>query len=263
MNIIFNEDLFDTVKRPELNHKIDAIITSPPYNTSRVGSSDEYGSRYDTFEDYKTDEDYIDWTVNIFNAYDDILKKDGVILYNMSYGGDKPYLMWLTVAEIIKKTNFTTADTLVWKKSNALPNNMSKNKLTRIVEYVFVFVRKKEIKTFNTNKKILSRTQKTNQAIYENIYNFFEAKNNDGSTQLNKATFSSEFVKQLIDIYVPVNSLVYDSFMGTGSTAVGCVERSMQYVGSEISSEQCKYAEERIGNAVVENTSRPNILDFC
>ena len=32
MNKIFNEDLFITTNRPELQNKVDVILTSPPYN---------------------------------------------------------------------------------------------------------------------------------------------------------------------------------------------------------------------------------------
>lgn len=248
MDKIFNEDLLTTMKREELENKVDIVITSPPYNTSRVGASDKYGSRYDesTFKDKMSDEEYIEWTIDIFNHYDKILRKDGCVLYNLSYSSEKTYLIWLVVAEIIKKTNFITADCIIWKKGSAIPNNRSKNKLTRIVEYVFVFARKKDLKTFDSNKKILSRIERTGQANYENIFNFIEAKNNDGSTKLNKATFSSELVCKLLDIYAKPNSLVYDSFMGTGTTAVACVKSGMNYVGSEISDKQCDYAEKRI-----------------
>ena len=34
--------------------------------------------------------------------------------------------------------------------------------------------------------------------------------------------------------------------MGTGTTAVACVELNKQYIGSEISENQCKWAEERL-----------------
>jgi len=244
--MIYNEDLFETTKRSELKNKVDLVVTSPPYNTSRVGASDKYNSRYDEFDDCKTDQEYIDWTVDIFNAYDKVLRKDGCILYNISYSSENTHLIWLTVAGIIRNTKFTTADCIVWKKSNALPNNRSKNKLTRIIEYVFVFVRKDEFKTFDANKKVVSRIEKTGQANFENVYNYFEAKNSDGSTKLNKATFSSDFVCNLLDIYAKPNSLVYDSFMGTGTTAVGCIKKGMRYIGSELSEAQCVYAKERV-----------------
>ena len=238
MNIIYNESCKETMQRPELLGKVDLVITSPPYNTSRVGATDKYNSRYDTFQDFKSDQEYIDWTIDIFNGYDKVLIKDGCVLYNISYSSEKTHLIWLIIADIIKNTNFTTADCIIWKKSNALPNNRSKNKLTRIIEYVFVFVRKNEIKTFNCNKKVISIIEKTGQPNYENVYNFFEAKNNDGSNDLNKATFSTDFVRKLIHIYAKPNSLIYDSFMGIGTTAKGCIETKNRYVGSEISAEQ-------------------------
>lgn len=238
MNKIFNEDCLETMKRPELTGKVDLVITSPPYNTSRVGATDKYNSRYDTFQDFKSDQDYIDWTIDVFNGYDNILRKDGCVLYNISYSSENTHLIWLVVADIIRRTDFTTADCIIWKKSNALPNNRSKNKLTRIIEYVFVFVRKSELKTFDANKKIMSVIERTRQANYENIYNFFEAKNNDGANDLNKATFSTNFVDKLIDIYAKPNSLIYDSFMGIGTTAKSCVKKNMNYVGSELSEAQ-------------------------
>lgn len=244
MNIIYNESCFDTMNRSELQGQVDCVITSPPYNTSRVGASDKYSSRYDVFQDFKTDEEYIDWTCQVFNHYDKILKPNGCVLYNLSYSSEKTHLIWLVIADIIRKTNFITADCIIWKKSNAIPNNVSKNKLTRIVEYVFVFSRKSEFKTFEANKKITGRIERTGQANYENIYNFIEARNNDGSNPLNKATFSTELITKLIDIYVKPNSLVYDSFMGIGTTAKACIERKMNYVGSEISKQQIDHFEE-------------------
>jgi len=241
MNKIYNENCLDTMKRAELFNAVDLVITSPPYNTSRVGATDKYNSRYNSFKDSLTDNDYIDWSVKVFNGYDTILKENGVVLYNLSYSSENTYLIWLVIAGIIIKTNFTTADCIVWKKQNAIPNNRSKNKLTRIIEYVFVFVRKSEIDTFNANKKIVSKQHRTGQYDYENVFNFFHAKNNDGSNELNKATFSTDFVKKLIKMYAGENSLIYDSFMGIGTTAKACIDTWNRYVGSELSAAQIEH----------------------
>jgi site-specific DNA-methyltransferase (adenine-specific) len=232
------------MNRPELQGEVDIVITSPPYNTSRVGATDKYSSRYDLFQDFKTDQEYIDWTCDVFNGYDKVLKPNGCVLYNMSYSSEKTHLIWLVITDIIRKTNFITADCIVWKKSNAIPNNVSKNKLTRIVEYIFVFSRKNEFKTFDANKKVTGRIERTGQANYENIYNFIEARNNDGSNPLNKATFSTELITKLMDIYAKPESLVYDSFMGIGTTAKACIERGMSYIGSELSKPQIDHFEE-------------------
>ena len=153
--------------------------------------------------------------------------------------------MSLVVADIIRKSEFTLADIIVWKKKSATPNNVSHNKMTRIIEYVYVFCRKDEFHTFNCNKRELSKRD-TGQSIYENVFNFINAKNNDNSTDLNKATFSTELVRKLNNTYAKPNSVIYDPFMGTGTTAIACLVDGHKYIGSEISKEQCDYAEKRI-----------------
>lgn len=247
INKIYNEDCIVTMsKMPKI---IDVVLTSPPYNTSRVSNSErarkENEARYDIHLDNKTDSEYLDWSVDLFNGYDKILKQNGTVLYNISYSSENTDLIWKFVAEIINKTNFTTADTLIWKKNCAIPNNVSPNKLTRICEFVFVFARKTELDTFFMNKSVTSSNDK-GQKYYENIFNFIDAKNNDGSNNLNKATFSTEFVRKLLNIYAPENAIIYDSFMGTGTTAEGCIIEKMNYIGSELSKEQCDYASKRL-----------------
>ena len=62
--------------------------------------------------------------------------------------------MSLVIAELIKNSNFTLADIILWKKKSAIPNNVSSNKLTRIVEYIYCFVEKMNfILLIATNKK--------------------------------------------------------------------------------------------------------------
>ena len=164
----------------------------------------------------------------------------------MSYSSENSSLIWLLIADIIRNTNFTTADCIVWKKNSAIPNNRSKNKLTRICEWVFVFCRKTEIETFYCNKKVVSTIEKTGQANFENLFNFIEASNNDGSNDLNKATFSTDFARRLLLMYADKDFTVYDSFMGTGTTAEACIIEKMNYIGSEVSKAQCEYAEKRL-----------------
>ena len=231
---------------------IDIVLTSPPYNTGRNhGSMDNHEVRYDIYLENRDLDEYSEWTVDLFNNFDRVLKENGVILYNMSYGNENPTQMWLTVADIINKTNFTLADNIIWKKKSALPNNVSSNKLTRICEYVFVFCRKAEYKTFKCNKQVKSYS-KTGQKYYENIFNFVEAKNNDGSCKLNKATFSTELVEKLLNIYsTSDNDVLLDPFMGTGTTAVGCVKNNKKVIGFEFSEEQTKYALDRLQRFVV------------
>lgn len=224
------------------NIKIDKVITSPPYNIIRPNSTDR---GYDLYKDGMTNEEYIKWTLDIFKCYEQLLNKNGCIIYNMSYGTENTEVMNLTVAEILKQTNFTIADILIWKKNSATPNNVSANKMTRICEFIYVFCRRNEFHTFTSNKKILGYREDTQQAIYENVFNFFQAPNNDGSTDLNKATFSTEFVFNIIERYVSTNDVVLDNFSGTGTTIKACEMKGIKSIGIELSEKQCKYTVER------------------
>lgn len=259
INQLYNEDCNKTMdKMLEIGVAPNLILTSPPYNTERVGTGSAnrelYEHRYDVYEG-GDDAQYIQWTVDLFNRFDKVLATNGAVLYNMSYGTDSsqkgrnPHqLIWMVLGAIIERTPFTTADTIIWKKKSALPNNMSPNKLTRITEFVFVLCRKSEYKTFLPNKSVISY-RKSGQPNYENVFNFIEAPNNDGVTKLNKATFSSELVEKLLNIYGRKDNsdfLVYDPFMGTGTTAVGCQRFGVSYIGSELSTEQNDYAIARL-----------------
>lgn len=254
---IYNEDCFETMKSVPIG-QFDIILTSPFYNTNKKAGKTRTLSntsvkegqydyvRYDTHIDSMTNDEYCDFTENLFLEFDRVLNLNGVVLYNINYGAENTEGMFRAINTILTKTPFTVADVIVWKKSNALPNSCSSNRLTRIWEFVFVFCRNNELKTFNCNKAIKSY-RKNGQAMYENVFNFIEAKNNDESCPFNKATFSTDLVKQLLNRYaVGEKVTVYDPFMGSGTTAVACQELGYDCYGSEISENQCKWAKERL-----------------
>lgn len=251
---IYNEDCRQTMEDMPIGG-IDVIMTSPFYNTNKkqgksrtILNTNTTGYsylRYDTHVDSMTDIEYCKFTEDLFLEFDRILNLNGVVLYNLSYGNNNREGMFKAVNAIIENTPFTIADVITWKKSNALPNNCSPNKLTRITEYIFVFCRKNEVDSFYCNKPIVGE-RKTGQKSYGNIFNFVEAKNNDGSCPYNKATYSSELCEKLLKIYCPNNGVVYDPFIGTGTTAVACKRLGLDCFGSEISENQCRFALNRI-----------------
>ena len=245
LNVFYNEDCLETIKKIEPK-SVHCVLTSPPYNmTKRKGGYADKQLRYDEYQDWKTEEEYNQWTVNIFQELDKILIENGVIVYNFSYSIENPALPYTMIAALISQTNFTIADTIIWKKSNSIPHPASYNRLNRIVEFIFVIVRKKESKTFNCYKQVTKISPK-GQKYYEIIDNFITAKNNDESTDLNKATYSVELCTKLIKIYTKFNDVVYDPFMGTGTTGLACVINKRKFIGSEISKLQVEYSNERI-----------------
>ena len=260
-NRIFAEDCFKTMQRFKDN-EVSLILTSPPYNTSRNTKTEKarenHWSRYDVFVDTGSHEEYIEWTAKLFNEFDRVLAENGVVLYNINYGTDGESAtcdnLIDTIHSISANTNFMVSDVIVWKKNSALPNNTSPNKCTRIFEFIFVLCRKTEQKTYISNKQIKSVSAR-GQNFYTNMFNFIEAPNNDGSCNLNKATYSSDLVLKLLEMYAgQKEGIVYDPFIGTGTTAVGVLrfnkdyDRNYYYVGSELSEDQVKYAEDRIAD---------------
>ncbi len=253
IDTIYNEDCLSFIPKMD-NSTIDMVMTSPPYNTSRDGGNlQRTSSRYlkETFSDEKTPEEYIQWCIDIFNALEPKLKENGVIVWNVSYGGDTTQnwdntdTMWLCIADLIRNTPFTVADRIIWKKKTSNPNPNSPNKLDRICEDVFVFCRKNEIRTYHANKKV-SSTRDNGQKMYHTIRNFIEAPNNSETCSINKATYSVELCNAIFKIYAPAGGLVYDPFMGSGTTAIAAIESGLNYVGTEISREQISWAENRI-----------------
>ena len=249
LNKIYNQDCIEFMKKMvEDNKTVDLILTSPPYNTSRTtGTIENHEKRYDSYIENQTNDYYDNWTSSLFNLFDKILVHNGCVIYNISYGNENPSQMFTCINKVLSDTNFTIADVLGWKKHTALPNNVSSNKLTRIFEFVFIFCRKDEYSTFHCNKKVISKSI-TGQNIYENIYNIVDARNNDESTTLNKATFSTEFACKLLSIYGKRDGVVYDPFMGTGTTAVACKKYGVKFLGTELSKDQCDHALRRLNS---------------
>ena len=56
----------------------------------------------------------------------------------------------------------------------------------------------------------------------------------DGFKSELKACFSQHLVGELIRIYFPANSKIYDPFIGIGTTALACIDNGCYYIGSEI-----------------------------
>lgn len=253
---LYNEDCFKTMSRLD-SDSIDVILTSPFYNTNKKAGKNrtlknthikdgQYTHvRYDIHVDSMTNAQYNGYTIKLFNEFDRILNKNGCILYNISYGAENTNGMFEAVNAIITQTSFSVADVICWKKKSALPNSSSANRLTRIMEFVFVFCRDDEMKTFYMNKDVVS-VRKTGQKMYENMFNFIEAKNNDGTCPYNKATYSSELCEKLLLMYAPQECFVYDPFMGSGTTAVACEKLGLHCIGSEISRNQVLFSVERL-----------------
>lgn len=248
MNQIFNEDCFITIDERIGTKTVDCVLTSPPYNmTKRKGGISDSG-RYDVYTDWKTEEEYIQFTVDLFNKLNVVVAGNGTILYNLSFSKENPILPTLVVAAIHNQTEWTLVDKVIWEKHSAIPSPADRLHHTRKCEMIYIFARKSEKETFNRYPGI-SKVGTNGQTYYKTYNNIIKAANNDEPTKdLNQATYSTELCIKLLDLYTQENDIVYDPFMGTGTTAKACALINRQYIGSELSPAQCEYANNRIKN---------------
>ncbi|MFH1005819.1 MAG: site-specific DNA-methyltransferase [Bacteroidota bacterium] len=60
------------------------------------------------------------------------------------------------------------------------------------------------------------------------------------------ATFPDKLPEDLIKCFCPVEGIVLDPFMGSGTTAIAALKNDRSFIGFDISKEYCKLAEKRI-----------------
>ena len=61
-----------------------------------------------------------------------------------------------------------------------------------------------------------------------------------------KAVMHYDTANFFIENFSNENDLIYDPFMGSGTTALACKRNNRNYIGSEISKEYCDIANERL-----------------
>ncbi len=244
LNRVYNEDCKKTLNRIK-DKSIDGIITSPPYNICSKRKDCYYNNGYSEI-DGLTESEYLDVRTSEFKEFSRVIIDKGVICYNISYSKDNPVLPTLLVSKIHSETDLTIADIISWKKSNAIPFQTSPTKLSRLVELIYIFVKKEHLHDFNTNKEVSSFNENTGQKFYKNYVNLIDAKNNDGYKCKLKAAYSQELVSQLINIYFRKGSTIYDPFSGIGTTQLSCIKSGCNYIGSELDSEHYDILTKRI-----------------
>jgi len=228
---------------------IDLILTSPPYLASIRQDNHKYPGAKDQIKDNQSVGDYLSWIVDIFLQYERILKDDGVIAFNFSYTTFNPSLPYDLINEVFKNTDLRIYDTLAWKKKSAVPLSGHPNRMTRIVEMVYIFAKNPDFKANKTVKSI----SKTGQKYFKVYYNYLEAKNNDGKVEGHEATFSSEFAEYFIDLYSKEGEIVLDNFVGTGTTPYTAAKMNRQYIGIDLVEDFCDYSRKRIARLYKED----------
>jgi DNA modification methylase len=250
INKCYNENCLDTMaKMPD--GFIDLTVTSPPYDNLR------------TYNGYNFDFEAV--AKELYR----VTKQGGVVVWvvgDSTKDGSESLTSYRQVI-FFRGIGFNV-ETMIWEKtgSGCLGSNIFYG---QNFEFMFILTKGKP-KTANLicdreNKvksgmvKVnggLDRTGKGKDRVVErkpfgkrnNIWRFDTQKNSD-----HPAPFPEQLANDHIISWSNEGNLVYDPFLGSGTTAKMAILNNRNWIGSEISEEYCKIIERRITSA----SSRP------
>jgi site-specific DNA-methyltransferase (adenine-specific) len=229
VNKIYNENCLDTMARMP-DGFVDLTVTSPPYDNLRK------------YNGYSFDFEAV--AKELFR----VTKQCGVVVWvvNDSTKNGSESLTSFRQAIYFKEIGFNVHDTMIYAKNSYMP-----------FEYMFVFSKfvfsKGKPKTFNplmipsltAGTKKNRGGSKANENTYaerlrdektivnaEKIW-FYDVGKNDKTTH--NAPFPEQLANDHIISWSNEGDLVYDPFMGSGTTAKMAILNNRNWIGSEIS----------------------------
>jgi site-specific DNA-methyltransferase (adenine-specific) len=244
--MIYNEDCLETMARLE-DGSVDLTVTSPPYDNLRLYNGYSFDFEAVARELYR------------------ITKDGGVVVWvvgDATIDGSETGTSFRQ-ALFFKEIGFNLHDTMIYQKHNF--SNPSTNRYHQIFEYMFVLSKGKP-KTFNALKdrpnveagKIGSWGKNTSRQVDGTMverkrkvntefgmrYNIWRIKTE--MKPLHPAPFPEELARDHVLSWSNPGDIVYDPFIGSGTTAKVAIETDRKYLGSEISSEYWEIAQKRI-----------------
>ena len=248
INKIYNENCLDTMAKMPDNF-IDLTVTSPPYDDLR------------TYNGYCFDFE------NVAKELFRVTKQGGVVVWvvgDQTKNGSETGTSFRQALYFIN-IGFKLHDTMIYKKQDSVP--LSHKRYEQCFEYMFIFVKDK-IKTFNglkdkknvhagelfkgtfrdLNGKMKYSSGHKNKIIsdYGLRVNIWEYRTTKIIQKTHPATFPEQLANDHIISWSNEGDLIYDPFMGSGTTAKMAILNNRKYIGSEISEEYCKIIETRI-----------------
>lgn len=165
-----------------------------------------------------------------FKEFDRIVKENGSIIIFVR----SEYISY--AVDEAKKNNFDSKATIIWHKTNPIPQVRKKNYLSSI-ETIWWCARYNEKKCDYT----------LNFQTQNEMHNFFEYPLCGGLERFEHPTQKPlELIKKLLIIHSNENDIVLDPFLGSGTTAVACQSLKRNFIGIEISPEYCEIARQRL-----------------
>jgi len=237
INKIYNENCIDTLKKID-NDALDLVITSPPYNMNlRIRNGQycsrqivkEFSTKYDGFDDNLPIDEFYKFHLEVL---EELLRTSKIIFYNIQIvtGSKRAFF------KIIGKLSDYLKDIIIWDKGYAQPA-MAPMVLNRRSELILVF---------DSSNAISRQFENANfeRGTLDDVWNI---KRERKVVESHSAVFPSKLVHTIIKNFSNEGDLVYDPFMGTGTTAIVAKKLKRNFIGSETNKQYFDIINNRLG----------------
>jgi len=235
INKIYFEDCFEGMKRIDDN-SIDLIITSPPYFNARP----EY-AEWDSYEDY------LSFLNNILQSCFMKLKSIGRIAINVPDGyGRNPWIpIYADTCKLMQNIGYILRGSIVWNKQNGGGKTSwgswrSSSNPCLIDEHEMIIIAHKE------NPKLKIGTEIKKDLFLSLIHSVWNIKPETKRKLGHPAPYPLELPIRIITFLSSENTIILDPFMGSGTTAIACINTNRNYIGFENNKEYFDIANKRI-----------------
>ena len=162
---------------------------------------------------------------------------------------------------------------IIWAKRNGMPEPVT-DRFTKKHEYIFFMTKSekyyfnldvirdkhKEVSlnrnryklcAYNDDNASRSREMKAGELLNEkgknpgSVSDFWDI-TTKGSSSKHYASYNMDLIKKPILAGCPEGGIIYDPFMGTGTTAIAAIKSNRKFIGSEMSTEYIKICESNI-----------------
>ena len=237
---LINESCINAMEGMD-ERSVDLILTDPPYNLGKFMKDratnlkqmrpNFFGSA--GWDDLEFDE-WVEYMDKFFEEAARVSKIGGSMIVFMSI------IKVETIIRLAQKHGFYYKTTGIWHKTNPMPRNMNLHFINSTEAWIY-FVYKKHTGTFNNNGKA--------------VHDFFETSvTPTGERKFGKHPTQKpiQLLEQMILLLSNPGDLVFDPFMGSGSTGVAALKNGRDFIGSEISQEYCDICKSRMEMVVNE-----------
>lgn len=245
--LIYNADSLQLINHLP-KESIDLAITSPPYNIGKA------------YESIMPIPDYVEWCTTWMNGLYNVISDSGAFLLNLGYlevptkGRAVPisYLLW-------DKSPFFMQQEIVWHYEAGVA---SKKYLSPRNEKFIWYVKNQNQYTFNLDPirdpNVKYPNQKKNGKLRCNplgknpgdVWCYPKVTSGEKRSSKERTPHPAQFPIGVIERFIlgmsNQNDIVFDPFLGSGSTCIAALKHNRKVIGFEISEDYCKIAAERV-----------------